>query len=238
MATLLSSITTKARRHLNEATARFWSDAELLDLQREGIKDLWKAIVDLHQEHFLTIDEANVSLEADDTTLTGVPADCFRVHLIEPRDLSSTGAGRHVMFEPRDYNHPDFAAGRAQSSVSIGNGLRITYALITAGPPVGAPTVVVAPKLSAALDLRFVYVPTIDTAALTDASNNPIPGESDNALIAWTVAWARAKEREDRTPDPEWLALYATEKTGLKVVLTPRQTQEPDYVEGMFETMY
>lgn len=234
MATAISSIVSQARIHLLETTASFWTDAELLDLCRKGAYDLWGAILDLHQEHFLTIDVTNVSMAANATSLTGVPADTFRVHLIEPRDL--TGSTRNVYFQPRDYNHADFQAARASSAVDPTGGLTIYYCLIGAGSPVAAPTVKVAPALTSALTLTFVYVPGITIADA--AASNPIPGESDQALINWIVAFARAKERDDRMPDPEWLALYATEKTNLKIRLTPRQTQEPEYVQGMFEDYY
>ena len=69
---------------------------------------------------------------------------------------------------------------------------------------------------------------------MTSASNNPIPGESDNAVVAWTVAYARAKEREDRSPDPNWLAVYATEKQHLLQSLGLRQLQEPEFADAMF----
>ncbi len=41
----------------------------------------------------------------------------------------------------------------------------------------------------------------------------------------------------NRVPDPGWLAVYATEKQGLLVALTPRQEQEEETVVGMFEDM-
>jgi hypothetical protein len=216
-------------------TQAFWTDAELLDIAVKGTSDLWAAILDLHQEHFLTVDVTNVSLAADTATLTGIPTDTFRVHLIEPRDTTTATSGYNTIFVPRDYNHPDFVYARSQTAVSPTNGPIIYYAITGAGGPVGTPTVRVAPQLNSALNLRFVYVqvPAFTTFAAT--TDNPIPGESNNAIIAWMVAYARAKEREDRNPDPGWIAIYATEKQSLLTRLTPRQTQEPDYVEGLFE---
>lgn len=236
MPTLLSSIRSQARLHLKETTAKFWTDAELLDITIKGVNDLWGAVIDLAGEHFQTIDATNVSLAADGTTLTGVPADTFRVHLIEPRDTTSSGAHRSVLFVPRDYNSAEFIAARARSSTYPTSGLTIYYALRSQGAPVAAPTVEVAPKVNSAVNLRFVYIPTL--ATLTAASDNPIPGESDHALIAWTVAFARPKEREDRSPDPNWLTIYATEKQALLTRLTPRQTQEPEVVEGVFDYLW
>jgi hypothetical protein len=137
-----------------------------------------------------------------------------------------------VLFVPRDYNSADFTNARSRTAQDPTSGLTVFYTLTQAGAPVGAPTVLTAPPLSSAVNLRFVYVPTI--AAKIAADNNPIPGESDNALVAWTVAYARAKEREDRSPDPNWLTVYRTEKDNLLTRLTPRQTQEPDVVEDIW----
>lgn len=236
MATVLSTIRDKARKTLLETTAGFWTDAELLEHIIDGMRDLWGAVVDLHQEHFFTVDATNVSLAADTATLTGVPSDVFRVMLIEPRDVSQSASDRNVTFIPRDYHSKEFIQARTVSAQSPGNGPVIYYAITQAGGPVGAPTIYVAPQLSSALNLRFVYIPTLVAgSSWLASSNNPIPGESDNALFAWTIAYARAKEREDRSPDPNWLAVYGTEKQNVLTRLTPRQEQEPEYAEGMFE---
>ncbi len=233
MATLLSALETQARRHLLEATASFWTSAELIDIMNNGIKDLWGSCIDLHQEHWFTNDATNVSLAANTATITGVPSDVFRILLIEPRDISTSASGRETNFIPSDYNSTEMITARSLSASEPGNGQIIRYAVTQAGAPVGAPTIYVAPQLSSALNLRLVYIPV--QAAVAAGAANPIPGESDNALIAWTVAYARAKEREDRSPDPNWLAIYGTEKVNVMVRLTPRQEQEVEHVVGMFE---
>lgn len=235
MATLLSAIETQGRRHLNEVTASFWSSAEIIDITNQGIKDLWGAILDLHQEHFITNDITSVSIAASTGALANVPTDVFRIHMIEPKVTSSGGAYRGLIFVPRDYNSPDFIASRALGDVDGTSDQVIFYCVTSAGAPVGAPTILIAPTLSAAIaagNIRLVYVPIL--AAVAAGGSNPIPGESDNALIAWTVAYAKAKEREDGSPDPNWLAVYATEKANILTRLTPRQTQEPDVVEPFF----
>jgi len=210
----------------------FWNDDELTRILIDGCKDLWKGIVDLHRNHFATIDATNVSLAASATSLTGVPADCFRVLSLEPRDLTSAGVFRHVTFRPRPYQSSTFQRMRALGNVSATD-YDICYDLLNAGSPVAAPTIVVAPSVSSAITCRLVYVHTL-SATLSESDDNPIPGESDNALIAWGVAYARAQEREDRAPDPSWLAVYSTEKQNLLVVLSPRQEQEPEVVEDAF----
>lgn len=233
MATAVSTLITIVRGHLNERVARFWTDAELAALMSLGAKDLWKAINDVYQDHFITINESgSVSMPAEATTLSGVPSDVFRISLIEPINQDEFN---NITFLPKAYEHPDFCAARAQSSVDSAMQV-IYYDVHQAGAPVGAPTIQVAPKVRTAIPLRLAYVPTISEVGT--ASSNPIPGESDAALVAYCVAFARAKEREDRSPDPAWLNIYATEKANTVVSLTPRQTQEPECVEGLFDSYW
>lgn len=233
MATILSTIITNSRTTLNEPVAAFWTDAELLVYAIDGCKDLWRAILDLNQGHFQTIDDTNVSLAASATTLTGVPADVFRVELIEPRDVTTANTtARELIFTPKKTNHADWSGARSLGTVDP-TYTEVYYSIRNAGSPIAAPAIDVVPKLSAAVNLRLIYTPTL--AAMTAASTNPIPGESDHALYAWIVAHARAREREDRKPDPEWVKVYATDKAHLLTALTPRQIQEPEVAEAFFE---
>ena len=231
MATLLSAIETQARRHLLEETAAFWTSAELIAIINKGIKDLWRDVVDLKEEHFLTVDATNVSMAASTGTLTGVPAGVHKVYVIEPRVLTSSGSNPGLYFERREYHHPDFQNARGQSAVDPTNSV-IFYAVTGAGAPVAAPTVYVAPQVTSAVNLTFAYVPVL--ADLSSSGDVPIPGEADSALIAWTVAFARAKERDDRSPDPNWLAIYATEKAHLLQSLGLRDYSKETVIDAFF----
>lgn len=213
----------------------FWSDDEMFGYAKRGTTDLWKSVIDLHREHFLTLNSTDVSLASGASQLSGVPNDTFRVYLIE----STTPSVNGCVFIPRPVNNRDFIAARLQgqqASVQPTSGVRVYYCLTGAGAPNSAPVVLTAPALASAVSLNFWYVPVlgIDKYDVKSATN-PIPGESDQALIAWIIAHARAKERDDRSPDPAWLAVYASEKTNLLASLTPRQEQEPEYVESVFE---
>lgn len=215
------------------AGTSFWSAQELLDIAIDGCRDMWRAMIDLHQEHFMTVDATNVSLAANTATLTGVPTDTHRVLLVEPRDTSDASATRGVRFKPAAYNTPQFIRARSWSAIDPSSGLTVWYAISAAGSPVSAPTIYIAPQLSSALTLRFVYIPTL--ATLTATSNNPIPGESDKAIKAWIIAHANAKQRDDNSPDPNWLSIYSTEKQSVLTASTPRQEQEPRYINGAFD---
>ncbi len=229
MATTLDTIVARARVHLIEGTAFFWTDAELVQHAILGCQDLWRSIIDNYQDYFLTVDESNVSQDVGLSSLTGVPADVFRVKGIEPRSLTGN---YNLLYQPLDYMHADFLRARSEP-MGDPSGRTIFYDLTGTAAPVGSPTIRVAPVTNSQVPLRLVYIPTLPT--LTGASDNPIAGETDNAVMAWVIAYARAKEREDRAPDPEWLSVYATEKQHILQAITPRQDDDNDYVEGLFE---
>lgn len=232
MATTISSLITTARGLLNEPTASFWSDTtHLLPYATAGIKDLWKAVKDTLQDHFFTVSTA-ASVAASTSTLSNVPTDVAEIRMIEPSDLSTYP---NLVFRPKKYNDPDFQNARAMGAQDPGNVGVVFYAVTGAGAPVGAPTIYIAPLLNSAITLRIMYVPTIGT--LTTSSDNPVPGESDWAVVCWMMAYALGKQNLEGTlePDAGWLALYEKEKEKLLTAITPRQTQEPEVAEAFFE---
>ncbi len=231
MATLISAIETKVRLRLEEPVAKFWSSDELVGIIADGCRDLWRDVADLKEEHYITI-STSVTQAASTATLSSVPTDVHKIVTIAPLDTSDDSANQNLVYKPTSFNSDVFQSALAISPIDPSNNV-IYYAITGQGAPVGAPTIRVAPQTNSAVSLSFAYVPTL--GALTSASNVPIPGEADNALIAWTVAFARAKEREDRAPDPNWLSVYATEKAHLLQSLGLRQYQEPSFVVPMFE---
>lgn len=230
MATTLQTLVDVSRRHLIETTASFWSDAELVALLNRGVRDLWRAINDNFQNYnFTTV--TTVTQASGASVLSSVPTNCSIILGIEP---ASRATYPNLHYRPKDYVHPDFSNARAADAFQPESGGTIWYDRVNAGAPVAAPTIEVAPSLTATLSLRLTYIPTIG-AELVIGDPNPIPGESDNALIAWCVAYARAKEREDRSPDPSWIAVYGTEKQNILASLTPDQHDEEDITEALFE---
>jgi hypothetical protein len=235
MAATFSTIETIARRQLIETTARFWTSPELTDIIAAGVRDLWRDIVDLKQEHFLIRNNTDVFLDPSTDTLRGVPADVHKVYLIEPVSISENGSNEGLQFRPLPYNHQTFQLARTRPAIDPSNDT-IYYEITQPGGPVTAPVIYVAPKVTSQVALSFVYVPTLGD--FTTNSIVPIPGESTNALVAWTVAFARAKERDDRSVDPNSLAIFATEKQHLLQSLGLRQYQEPQYADAVYETYW
>lgn len=235
MPTTLGQIETLVRQRLIEPSPSFWTSTEIIDIEAAGCRDLWRATVDLKQEHYLKVNTTDVSLPASSNQLIGVPTDVHKVYMLEVRDPSSDSTNVSLQFFPLDYNHITFRAARSADAVESANNT-IYYAITGQGAPVNAPVIYCAPQVTSAVPLTFMYVPTL--GVLTSNSVVPIPGEADNALIAWTVAFARAKEREDRSPDANWLSIYSTEKNALLQSLGLRQYQEPSYVDAVFEDLW
>lgn len=235
MSVTIQSIVTLARLRLIENVASFWTDDELTQICIAGVRDLWRDIVDLKQEHYITRNTSDIFLAANSTTLSGVPSDVHKVYMIEPNNLTSNSVNVGLQFRPMEYNSLDFQSARSQDAVDPIN-TTIWYAIMGQGAPVASPTVYVAPKVTSQVSIAFMYIPTL--GPLVANSIVPIPGESDNALVAWTVAFARSKEREDRSPDENWLSVYATEKQHLLQSLGLREYQEPSYVPAMFQSYW
>src|SRR3990167_5630401 len=130
MATLISEIETQVRINpLLETAASYWTSAELVAITIRGIKDLWRDLVNLKQEYYLTINETDVFLAANASTLSGVPNDVHKVYLIDPREYNSTA----------------FAIARSQSAVDPQK-TEFLFAVIGQGSQAGLTEVRIAPK--------------------------------------------------------------------------------------------
>jgi hypothetical protein len=242
--TLVSSLLADVRLILNETTAGYWTDQELLNHMYRGAVDLWRKINGEYREYFITQNATDVTLAANTASLSGLPGDCYRVTAILPRVLGPDNPNKSLIFKPRKYTHPDFQTALAGGPVHPYNAI-IFYDVQTQGAPVAAPVILVAPQVLSEVLLQITYNQYLSNVAFQapgTSTYNPIPGGADNALIAWTVAWARAKEGPDpsqRMPDPNWLAVYKTEKDNLIAELsTPRSEQEEEVVHGVFEDQW
>ena len=230
MATTLQTIINMTRDALNEAVPRFWSDAELLRYMNRGIRDSWRQISMTNQNYSFTLSTA-VTLAAGSSVLANVPADLAIVFQLEPVDL----VANPLNFIGLEYTRAEFQnARRSSQSLDPSQPGTVYYSVTGAGGPVAAPTVYVAPQVSAALTLALAYRPTIG-AELTASGNVPLPGELDQALVHWTTAYALGRERGSAQPDSEHLRLYQRELDVILAAITPRDEQEDNVVIAMFE---
>ena len=230
MATTFTALIGRVRTNLIEATASFWTDAMILSELNDGMWDLQKAINALYQDYYFTSDVTNVSIAANGTTVTGVPSDVMVVRGLEPR-VPTNFPYLEFVFKP--YNSPAFMQARGLTAQDPTQLSQMLVAITGAAGPVAAATIHVAPAPTTAIPLRLTYIPNIATKV--GADNNPIPGQSDKALVCYATAYARSRIREDQSPDPDWLALYATEKQNLLTALAPRQEQDDQVAEALFQ---
>ncbi len=243
MPTPLSTIVANARVHLRAPTVQtgsvsadtFWTDSELLAHTIRGCRDLWRSLVDLHQDHFLEI-VTTPTIAASGDRIIGVPKNVMRPILIQPADTSDTGNNRTLKFTPAKYNSTEFRRALAMSPLDPTQDGEVFYVITKAGSPVAAPEILIAPLLSQAMAVRIAYIPTLQP--LSADSINPIPGESDLALEAFTTAYALAKQDPDNKPDTTWMAVYGTEKQSILIVSEPRQDQQPRVVRGVFDDSF
>jgi len=217
---------------------QFWADDELLAHLLAGCKDLWRALVDLHQDHFVSVNTA-VILPAIADALVRVPSDLFRILFLHPLD-SSDSSTRAIRFRRASLTSLDFTSAMTRAAIDpLGTGGLVYYALVNAGSPVMTPAIHVAPRVNSDVACRLVYVPTLPGTLNAD-SMNPIPGESDHALMAWTAAYALGKQNPDGTfaPDTTWLQVYSTEKESIKIVTEPRDASSPSIIRGVFDDTF
>jgi len=232
MSTTIAAIRPVTRTRLIEPAANFWSDAELDAIAILGCRDLWRDIVNLKQEHYCVIkNDGSVTLPPNSSVIAGLPPDIHKVYMIEPINGGENQANTGLEFSPLPYNDRLFQFARSHPAIDPINDT-IYWALRGQGSPSDGTIIDVAPQVTSVVPISFTYIPTL--GQMNADSPIPIPGEADNAIIAWTVAYARAKEREDRQPDPGWLAIYATEKGHLLESLGVRQYQEPSYAQAVF----
>lgn len=232
MATTLTTIVTNVRTNLQESTAKLWTDAEIIVHLNAAIKDLWRALNSRYQDFFFATTTA-VTYTASAETLSSVPAG---VSTILGLELADPTLYPSLVFVYKNYNSIEFQSARAMEDQDPDAMGRVYFCATGAGAPTGAPTIYLAPQLTAALTLRLSYVPVV--ATLVAANDNPIPGESDRALECYATAYARAKIRDNSAPDPEWLALYATEKVNILDAVAPRQEVTEAVAESIFEEFY
>ncbi len=231
MSTTIRSLLGRVRRVLDRNTGGdfSWVEDELLEHLDLGIRELWREIKELEDDYFHTVDSTNVTLAASTATLTGLPADIDTIHGITSR-TPSTPPG--FLFTPSRYKSVEFQRALTQSAIDP-TGQTFYYAFAGAGGPVAAPTCHVAPMSTSAINLRVIYTPTLAATAIT--GNNPIPGESDAALVSWTLAWALAKTTKEKTPSAGYMQMFGDSRDKLLVSLTSRQIDEPRYVEALFQ---
>src|SRR5258708_4088203 len=160
MTTFIKDLIPIIRDRLIETQPNFWGDDELVRIAAFGIKDLWRSIVDLKQEHFLTISTDTVTYPANGTELAGLPLDIHKIYMIEPQDPRETSANVGLRFTPLEYNHPFFQQARTMDAVAPAS-TNVYYSVSGQGGPNAATRILCAPKVTQTVKVAFSYVPVL-----------------------------------------------------------------------------
>jgi len=220
------------RTNLDENTASFWTDTQLIAYINQAQEMVWSRVKSLKSDYFdvqrsstdgsVTIltesyDCAGFAIAASTTSYT-LPPDFDEMKLIEC--LTSGYEGTAFTFA--DMTAPAF---------------RTLLAVVDAQDPttflcdiIGERTWIVAPKVSRALDIRLTYTPILGTlTAETDTLQVPHPLWL--AVVDYATARAMRKDR-----DASFLMWEQAAEKHLATFFAShaRQIQDAEVVEGLF----
>lgn len=233
----LSDLRTAIRDNLDEATASFWTNPQLLRFINRAKDRVWVEVRKLKDDYFLvnrasTDGVVTILSESYATSSFQIPTgDTFTRTL--PPDFSEmkrieviTSDYEDVQFQYRDYADPDFRVLRALTSDQTPSLFLFDI--------VSERTMAYAPRSNTALDLRIWYVQSLaDLSADTDTMEIPHPLYL--AVEAYATASAQIMDRDANAAVWEQRAkAYIAEMFGAHA----RQTQDPEFVTPFLAEWY
>jgi len=222
------------RVNLNEITASFWQDSDIIGFLDQAQHMCWMEVKKLKGDDYFDIERSSTdgavtilgeaytcssfALAASTTNYT-LPPDVAEIKLIE----CITSGYEQVTFTFRDRRTPEFRALR-----SIVDAQDPTAFLCD---QMGESTLVIAPKPNRALDIRLSYMPILPTLALvTDTLEMPHP----LWLAVLDIATKRAQMVDSNSNFLMW-ERDAQATIQRFISSNARQTSDPSYVASAFE---
>lgn len=221
MAQTLLQVRTSVRAHIDEPTANYWTDAELNGLIDSRQRSLWRKILALKKDYWLTT--ATLTVSSGTFTYTGgdgsgMPTDIWRVESI--RTLTSGYQG--LLWTPADANSDIFLAG-LNTDFPVSSPYQILYAMRNITTLAISPI----PQQAMSALINYIQQPTVmssdtDTFLIPDTFVDYVEyGAAADALskgpVGDSVGWAQ-KAGES------W-------KEIMEALDTPRSSQGPDLVQ-------
>jgi hypothetical protein len=223
------------RTNLDENTASFWTDTQLISYIDQAQHVVWTEVKKLKGDDYFDIERnstdgtvtiltenydcASFAIAASTTNYT-LPPDVAEVKLID----CITSGYEHVRFVFKDRAHPDFRAAR-QIVETLDPSVGFYCDLM------GERTLVIAPKSNRALDLRLSYMPILGTlTATTDTLQVP------HAL--WLAVLDIATKRAQMKDRDSSFIMWEEEAQATIARFfgsNARQTSDPMIVQGLFE---
>jgi len=221
MARALSTVRLAVRDHLDEDSASYWTDASLTRQIVRSASALWKRIVQIRKDYFLSATPGTLTL-ASGTFRYALPSDFFEVKLIR----TTTSGQENVAWRPAHMASAKFIEG-LRSDITINSPSEFLYQIVA------NQTIVVSPIPRAVLvaSVEYVALPTepsadADTFGALDPFLDYVEYDAAAKLLAKGPVGDPAYWQN--MADKEWIAiLLALDKF--------RSRQDGDFVEGMFE---
>ena len=226
----LSTLRTAVRANLDEATAAFWTNAQLLIYLNRSKNRVWREVRKLKEDFFLiqrtstdgaltilgeSYTASSFAIVAGTRTYT-LPPDFVEMKLIEV----TTSGYEFVRFQHLDLAKPEHRALRRltdQYAPSV-----FIFDLI------GSVTMTIAPLSNTALDLRLSYIRRIaDLADDTDVLD--VPYELADAVEAYATA---AALKQDRAPEAATWEATGREIVASAIGSSARQITDPVFVDA------
>ena len=240
---LLSDLRTAVRDNLDEATASFWTNAQLNRFLTRAADAVWMECRKLKADFFLlqrTSTDGSVTIYGDSYTtssfaiVAGTTDYTLPMDLAELRRIDATTSGyESVVFRHADLATSTMRAYRAQTTNQ--DPTVIWFDVI------GERTLTIAPKCSVALDLRLWYVPRTMIFSTAGASLMDFATDTDELalphplyLAVEEMATMRA-QLMDRDPSATNWEQMAERTVRRFFGAHARQSQDPEVVEGVFE---
>lgn len=225
MAKTAADILTSVRGHIDEPSASYWTDAELYGYIDDEQKALWRKILALRKDYFLSSTGFTFTLTAGTYAYAagagGVPTDIWRIVSIR-----TTLAGyQDLIWIPGEPTAQEFIDG-LRTDCPISNPSRILYALRNQNTIWVSPL----PQLAITAQVDYIQKPTAIAGA---SSTFLLPDE-----FLQYVQYMAAADALLKGPVGDNAAFIAKAETAwsniMELLDTPRSDQGPDTVQGMF----
>lgn len=231
----VSALLTQIRGDIQEYTPNVWRDADLLTWINAGVQKVFIALHGVREDwftqrikstdspitiHGVSYDPAGLRLTPNQEHYL-LPPNCIEIRTLEPLSPSDKLTG--IQFQPHDFSSLEFIR-RIRTPISSPN--VFFYDVI------GVNTLKIVPTPTSTVDVELYYVAFPDFYGLADTIQI-LPVSATEAIKSY-VHYRAYKSIAHPDTNSEF-ARFKEELADLKDISSPRQTQDPVIVEGVFD---
>lgn len=231
----LANLRTRTRDQLDEASASFWTDAQIDRYVNRGMHRVWNRLKAAN-EYYCTVTRTSLdgalTIQGESYSSTSFQIVAGTSDYTLPPDFDQmstieviTSGFEDLTFTRLNINDPEFRAARSFTDNQTPSD-EIFYDII--GEP---PIMRIAPKSSVTLNLRITYVQTLPDLS-ADGDRLTLPRPLEMAVCDYAVMYAL---RQDRSPDAGTYEASGDKLVAEKFGSDLRQTQDVQIARGFME---